>query len=86
MLRSNLEEIENNNAKITAEIEEKSATVEKLKTELTDRNISVQNVHIEYSEISQKAAFIEESIKRVLREIERLNNNIEELHDTKRRN
>ena len=83
VLRSNLEEIENNNTKITAEIEEKSATVEKLKTELADRNISVQNVHIEYSEISQKAAFIEESIKRVLREIERLNNNIEELQDNK---
>lgn len=83
VLREKLAEIEKNNERITAEIEEKTTLVEKLKSELSDRSSSVQKVHIEYSEISQKAAFIEESIKRVLREIERLNNSIEELDDSK---
>lgn len=82
-LRQELSDIEKYNENTTAEIEQNTIKAEALKAELSDRNELAQNVHIEFSGISQKAAFIEESIKRVLREIERLNESIQDLEDNK---
>lgn len=82
-LRGELDEIENYNETTTARTEELSIKSEQLKEVLTGKIKLAEAVHIEYSEISQKAAFAEESVKRVLREIDRLKDGIDELADSK---
>ncbi|MGN0370533.1 MAG: chromosome segregation protein SMC [Butyrivibrio sp.] len=82
-LRGELDEIENYNETTTARTEELSVKSEQLKEVLTGKIKLAEAVHIEYSEISQKAAFAEESVKRVLREIDRLKDGIDELADSK---
>ena len=82
-LRSELGQIEEFNEHTSKEGEELSVKLEALKAELADRTKIAQNVHIEYSEVSQKADFTEESVKRVLCEIERLRGEIEDLQDNK---
>lgn len=82
-LRVELDEIESYNETTTARTEELSIKSEQLKEVLTGKIKLAEAVHIEYSEISQKAAFAEESVKRVLREIDRLKDGIDELADSK---
>lgn len=82
-LRGELDEIESYNETTTARTEELSIKSEQLKEVLTGKIKLAEAVHIEYSEISQKAAFAEESVKRVLREIDRLKDGIDELADSK---
>lgn len=82
-LRGELDEIESYNETTTARTEELSIKSEQLKEVLTGKIKHAEAVHIEYSEISQKAAFAEESVKRVLREIDRLKDGIDELADSK---
>lgn len=82
-LRGELDEIESYNETTTARTEELSIKSEQLKEVLTGKIKLAEAVHIEYSEMSQKAAFAEESVKRVLREIDRLKDGIDELADSK---
>ena len=82
-LRTKLVEIEEYNDKTTIEIEKMTGEVEILKTDLAEKNKVAEAIHIEYSQIAQKAAFAEENVKRVLREIDRLRDGISDLEYSK---
>ncbi len=82
-LKKELADIEEYNTKAKTENENAASTIEQLKLELADKNKIAEAIHIQYSGISQKAAFAEESVKRVLREIERLREGIADLADSK---
>lgn len=81
--RSELEQIETDNETATRLAKELAVTVENKKSELADKTGILADINIEYSEVSQKNEFIEESIKRALREISRLKESIEEFEDNK---
>ena len=82
-LYGELQQIEDFNEHTEREGEELSARLSSLRAELNDRKKIAEDIRVEYSEISQKADFTEESIKRVLCEIERLQGEEEELKDNK---
>ena len=75
-----IEESNDNNSKEVTVISEK---IEKLKTSLNEKTKEAEAIHIEYSNIAQKSQFAEESVKRVLREIDRLKDGISDLEDSK---
>ena len=81
--KDKLMEIEKFNEDANVWIENANKKLEEMKIELSDKNKSAEAVHIEYSGISQKAAFAEEGVKRVLREMSRLKESIEELEESK---
>ncbi|MBD5157361.1 MAG: chromosome segregation protein SMC, partial [Butyrivibrio sp.] len=82
-LKYELSGMESYNEETTADVEQLTERLERLKNELTDRSRLAEEIRIEFSEISQKGSFIEESIKRALREIGRLKESISELEDSK---
>ncbi len=81
--KSQLDEIEKYNADTNEWIEKASTELDTLRTDLAEKTKEAQEIHIEFSGISQKAAFAEEGVKRVLREMSRLKENIEELEESK---
>ena len=82
-LKEELKTIENFNEEANAWIEKANIDLDKLRLNLADKNKEAEAVHIEYSGIAQKVSFAEESVKRVLREMSRLKDNIEELEESK---
>lgn len=82
-LKYELSNMESYNEETTADVEELTARAERLKAELAEKSRLAEDMRIEFSEISQKGSFIEESIKRALREIGRLKESISELEDNK---
>lgn len=85
LIRNNdeLKKIEYSNEQDTNDISEISARVEEQKKELADMTKQAEAIHIEYSQIEQKSHFAEESVKRILREIDRLNDGISDIEDSK---
>ncbi len=81
--KEQLDELEKFNENANSWIEQANNELDKMKAELSDKTKAAEAVHIEYSGISQKAAFAEEGVKRVLREMSRLRESIEELEESK---
>ena len=78
-----LEKIENDNELNTKEISDATERLNDLKNKLEEKNKIAESIHIEYSQIAQKSHFAEESVKRILREIDRLKDGISDLEDSK---
>lgn len=78
-----LEKIENDNELNTKEISDATERLDDLKNKLEEKNKIAESIHIEYSQIAQKSQFAEESVKRILREINRLKDGISDLEDSK---
>lgn len=78
-----LEKIENDNELNTKEISDATEILNDLKNKLEEKNKIAESIHIEYSQIAQKSQFAEESVKRILREIDRLKDGISDLEDSK---
>lgn len=78
-----LEKIENDNELNTKEISDATERLNDLKNKLEEKNKIAESIHIEYSQIAQKSQFAEESVKRILREINRLKDGISDLEDSK---
>ena len=78
-----LEKIENDNELNTKEISDATERLNHLKNKLEEKNKIAESIHIEYSQIAQKSQFAEESVKRILREIDRLKDGISDLEDSK---
>ena len=78
-----LEKIENDNELNTKEISDATQRLNELKNKLEEKNKIAESIHIEYSQIAQKSQFAEESVKRILREIDRLKDGISDLEDSK---
>lgn len=78
-----LEKIENDNELNTKEISDATQRLNGLKNKLEEKNKIAESIHIEYSQIAQKSQFAEESVKRILREIDRLKDGISDLEDSK---
>ena len=78
-----LEEIQKVNDEANAFIENANKDLDAFRMELIEKNKVAEAIHIEYSGISQKAEFAEEGVKRVLREMSRLRESIEELEESK---
>ncbi len=81
--KEQLNELETFNNNANKWIEQANNELDAMKSELADKTRTAEAVHIEYSGISQKAAFAEEGVKRVLREMSRLRESIEELEESK---
>lgn len=78
-----LEKLENDNELNTKEISDATQRLNDLKNKLEEKNKIAESIHIEYSQIAQKSQFAEESVKRILREIDRLKDGISDLEDSK---
>ena len=78
-----LEKIENDNELNTKEISDATQRLNDLKNKLEEKNKIAESIHIEYSQIAQKSQYAEESVKRILREIDRLKDGISDLEDSK---
>ena len=76
-------EIEKYNSDANEWIEKSNIELERLRVALTEKTKEAQEIHIEFSGIAQKAEFAEEGVKRVLREMSRLKENIAELEESK---
>lgn len=81
--KNKLTEIEETNDNNSQEVNVLTNKIEELKAVLTEKTKEAEAVHIEYSRIAQKSQFAEESVKRVLREIDRLKDGISDLEDSK---
>lgn len=81
--KNKLTEIEEANDSNSQEVNVLTNKIEELKAILTEKTKTAEAVHIEYSRIAQKSQFAEESVKRVLREIDRLKDGISDLEDSK---
>ena len=81
--KNKLTEIEETNDKNSQEVNVLTNKIEELKAVLTEKTKAAEAVHIEYSRIAQKSQFAEESVKRVLREIDRLKDGSSDLEDSK---
>lgn len=82
-LKYDLSQLEQVNADLTAEIEQLNGRIEEVREELADRQKISTEANIEYSRLSQESEFIEESIKRALRDIDRFRESIDALEDNK---
>lgn len=82
-LNVKLTELEEYNSNADVLNEQENADADKLKEELANKQKEAEAIHIEYSNIAQQAAFAEDNVKRVLREIDRLKEGIDELVDSK---
>ena len=81
--KNKLTEIEETNDNNSQEVNVLTKKIDELKAVLTEKTKTAEAVHIEYSRIAQKSQFAEESVKRVLREIDRLKDGISDLEDSK---
>ena len=77
--KNRLVKLDADNEEADARIETDTASLEQEKLTLAGLSEKAQTVHVEYSQISQKGDYLEESLKRVLREVDRLKENIENL-------
>ena len=77
-----LSESERIDVELTDRISECNAGIEKNKAELAVKQSEAQRLHIELSNFSQQDNYAEENIKRVLREISRLNEEADEIKDS----
>ena len=82
-LKEELANLEKFNNEANEWIEKSNNSLDNLRMTLLDKNKEAEAIHIEYSGIAQKVAFAEESVKRVLREMSRLKENIDELEESK---
>lgn len=77
-----LAESERIDKELTEKIGECNADIEKHKAELAVKQAEAEKLHIELSNFSQQDNYAEENIKRVLREISRLNDEADEINDS----
>ena len=77
-----LSESERIDRKLNEKIGSCNAAIENSKAELADKQKSAEQLHIELSNFSQQDNYAEENIKRVLREISRLNDEADEIKDS----
>ena len=77
-----LSESERIDRELNEKISSCNATIENSKAELADKQRSAEQLHIELSNFSQQDNYAEENIKRVLREISRLNDEADEIKDS----
>lgn len=77
-----LSESERIDRELNEKISSCNAAIEKHKAELADKQKSAEQLHIELSNFSQQDNYAEENIKRVLREISRLNAEADEIKDS----
>ena len=77
-----LSESERIDRELNEKISSCNAAIENHKAELADKQKSAEQLHIELSNFSQQDNYAEENIKRVLREISRLNAEADEIKDS----
>lgn len=77
-----LAESERIDKELTEKISGCNADIEKHKAELAVKQAEAEKLHIELSNFSQQDNYAEENIKRVLREISRLNDEADEINDS----
>lgn len=77
-----LAESERHDKELTDKINSDNAKIEQNKAELAARQAEAEKRHIELANFSQQDTFAEENIKRVLREISRLNEEADEIKDS----
>ncbi len=77
-----LAESERIDKELTEKIGKCNADIEKHKAELALKQAEAEKLHIELSNFSQQDNYAEENIKRVLREISRLNDEADEINDS----
>ena len=77
-----LAESERHDKELTDKINSDNAKIEQNKAELAARQAEAEKRHIEFANFSQQDTFAEENIKRVLREISRLNEEADEIKDS----
>lgn len=77
-----LSESERIDRELNEKISSCNAAIENSKAELADKQKSAEQLHIELSNFSQQDNYVEENIKRVLREISRLNDEADEIKDS----
>ena len=77
-----LAESERHDKELTDKINSDNAKIEQNKVELAARQAEAEKRHIELANFSQQDTFAEENIKRVLREISRLNDEADEIKDS----
>ncbi len=77
-----LSESERIDRELNEKISSCNAAIENSKAELADKQRSAEQLHIELSNFSQQDNYAEENIKRVLREISRLNDEADEIKDS----
>ena len=77
-----LAESERHDKELTDKINSDNAKIEQNKAELAARQAEAEKRHIELANFSQQDTFAEENIKRVLREISRLNGEADEIKDS----
>ena len=77
-----LAESERHDKELTDKINSDNAKIEQNKAELAARQAEAEKRHIELANFSQQDTFAEENIKRVLREISRLNDEADEINDS----
>ena len=77
-----LAESERHDKELTDKINSDNAKIEQNKAELAARQAEAEKRHIELANFSQQDTFAEENIKRVLREISRLNDEADEIKDS----
>ena len=77
-----LAESERVDKELTERINADNARIEKNKAELAAKQAEAEKRHIELANFSQQDNFAEENIKRVLREISRLNDEADEIKDS----
>lgn len=77
-----LAESERIDKELTEKIGECNADIEKNKAALAIKQAEAEKLHIELSNFSQQDNYAEENIKRVLREISRLNDEADEINDS----
>ena len=77
-----LAESERHDKELTDKINFDNAKIEQNKAELAARQAEAEKRHIELANFSQQDTFAEENIKRVLREISRLNEEADEIKDS----
>ena len=77
-----LAESERHDKELTDKINSDNTKIEQNKAELAARQAEAEKRHIELANFSQQDTFAEENIKRVLREISRLNEEADEIKDS----
>lgn len=76
-----LSQSERRNEELTRQINENTAMVEENKAALAKKQSEAEKLHIDFANLSQQDSFAEENVKRVLREISRLKEEIDNIKD-----
>ncbi len=67
---------------LTSRINDASVKIEQTKAALAKKQAEAEKLHIDFANFSQQDSFAEENVKRVLREISRLNEEAEEIKES----